>query len=845
MKRLRALPFDMHRPQVIAANATALIGVLVLLGWMLGIEYLKRVLPGMVAMNPMTALGFLLGALSLALVPRRSSQARYPRLQFPARIATAGIIFIGGARILALIGGPDLHVDQLLFSSQLDYGFRLRNVMAPNTALNFILIGSALWLLHSRSSRTSPFVTVAATVCGFESILAVIGYLYGIGAFYGLQAFIPMALPTAIAFVLLTGGVFACQANRGMFVAIAGSNVGGTMARRLLPAAILVPVVIGWLRMEGQRAGLFGGEFGVALYTVMNMLVLSALVAGNAVVLFRIDAARVEADRKLHRAHDQLERNVAARTAELSEANAELKTARAHLEARVRERTATLAQSEAKLQALLDHMNATVFMKDLQGRYQLVNRRFEQVFGLAEGSAYGKTASDLFSAEPARSSDEDDREIIATGKSLHFEKVVEQPDGAHTFLSTKFPLIDADGKVYATCGISTDITERVRSEQAVQQARDEADRASRAKSEFLSRMSHELRTPMNAILGFAQLLEQEELTTDQHESVTHIIRGGRHLLDLINEVLDIARIEAGRLALSTEPVELTAALRETIDLVRPLAADSELELTMHPFPECFVLADRQRFKQVLLNLVSNAIKYNRVGGSVTITCETGATRVRILIQDSGLGIPADQISQLFMPFERLSAERGSIEGTGLGLAVARRLVEAMKGEIGVESVEQQGSTFWIDLPLTISPLQRNDLQSADAEMADLNGAEQHSVLYIEDNLSNLRLIEQVLARRPAIELLTAMTGAEGLRAAQEKKPELILLDLNLPDLHGHEVLQRLHADKATCDIPVVVITADAMSAQRDRLLAEGALDYLTKPLNIKKFLETLDRSLAT
>ncbi len=638
--------------------------------------------------------------------------------------------------------------------------------------------------------------------------------------------------------------MLACQANRGLFVAITGTNVGGTMARRLLPAAILVPVVIGWLRIEAEHAGFFGSDIGVALYTILNMLVLSAIVAGNAVMLFRIDAARAKADAQLRRAHNQLERNVAERTAELSRANEELEAARTQLELRVRERTATLAESEAKLQAILDHTTAVIFTKDLAGRFQLVNRRFEQVFKFPSGSTCGKTAQDLFPQDSTEASDEEDRQIIATRQSLVTERVIDVNGSAHTFMATKFPLLDTQGAVYAICGIATDITERARSEQAVQQAKEQADRASRAKSEFLSRMSHELRTPMNAILGFAQLLELEQLSADQHESVSHIIRGGRHLLELINEVLDISRIEAGRLTLSNEPVELTAALRETIDLVRPLAADRDLDLRVETMPECYVLADRQRLKQVLINLVSNAIKYNRLGGSVTVRCERQTTRVRVRIEDTGLGIPAEQLSQLFTPFERLSADRGSIEGTGLGLAVARRLIEAMNGTIGVESVPGQGSTFWIEVPLTVSPLQRDDLTPDENEPAQFNENEHHSVLYIEDNLSNLRLIEQVLARRPRIELFAAVNGADGLRIARQRTPELILLDLNLPDMHGHEVLKQLHSDPRSRDIPVVVITADAMATQREKLLADGAHDYLTKPLNIKKFLETLDRALA-
>ena len=826
----------------LAALITAIVAGLVLFGWGWGVEIFKRVLPGMVAMNPTTAISFLLAAISLALVGRKPARQNRDRLLI-ARNCAGLVMFIGGVRLLAVIGGPNLRVDQLFFATKLDVGFGARNLMAPNTALNFFLVGAALILLHSRKRHGSSFASLAALVCALDSFLAILGYAYGIGGFYELRTFIPMALHTAVGFLVLAVGIMSCQPKRGLLAVLTDKTLAGLTARRMLPAAILVPAIIGWLRIEAGRRGLVDNEFGIALYTVTNMLVFGSLVAVNACLLSKSEFARMKADRRLRRVYDELETNVDERTAQLSMANEELEIARTHLEARVRERTATLAESEARLKAILDHTSTVVFLKDTAGHYLLVNKQFERLFCVSQESTRGKTAYELFDREIADSSSADDRKVLETGQQFEFEDTAEQSDGTHTYISRKFPLLDSAGNCYAVCGIATDITERARTEKALKAAKEEADRASQTKSEFLSRMSHELRTPMNAILGFAQLLELDQLTTDQHESVDHIIRGGRHLLELINEILDISRIEAGRLALSIEPVEFGEVFRETINLMGPLAADRDLRLSSSPICASYILADRQRLKQVLINLVSNAIKYNRIGGSVTIFCTAVNERLRIEIKDTGAGIPADRISELFTPFARLGAERSAVEGTGLGLAVARRLVEAMDGAIGVESASGKGSTFWIEFPITESPLIREDLVENKPAAEAIRPTEKRCVLYIEDNLSNLRLIEHVLALRPAVKLISARTAQDGLQLAEVHTPDLILLDLNLPDMHGHEVLRQLRNGPTGTDVPVIVVSADAMATQKDRLLEAGAADYLTKPLDIKKFLETLDRTL--
>jgi signal transduction histidine kinase/CheY-like chemotaxis protein len=377
-------------------------------------------------------------------------------------------------------------------------------------------------------------------------------------------------------------------------------------------------------------------------------------------------------------------------------------------------------------------------------------------------------------------------------------------------------------------------------------AEEEADRANRAKSDFLSRMSHELRTPLNAVLGFGQLLEQRVEQPPDKESVEQILKGGRHLLNLINEVLDIARIESGRLPLSPEPVRVAEAVQRVVDLARPLAIARRIEFHTEGtgLYDRYVLADSQRLQQVLLNLVSNGIKYNKEGGQITVTCQQPAPgRLRLAVADTGPGIPVALQSRLFIPFDRLGLEAEGVEGTGLGLALSKRLVEAMGGQIGLESVEGRGSVFWVEFAETGSPDLRSGLGGPPGETPTEAAERRGTILYIEDNPSNLRLVERVLAERTAVRFIPAMQGRLGLTLARQHRPDLILADLHLPDMSGEEVLREIQGDAELRDTPVIVLSADATPGQIKRLLAAGARAYLTKPLDVKELLTLIDATL--
>jgi signal transduction histidine kinase len=382
--------------------------------------------------------------------------------------------------------------------------------------------------------------------------------------------------------------------------------------------------------------------------------------------------------------------------------------------------------------------------------------------------------------------------------------------------------------------------EYIEAKQRIIVIQQEANRASEAKTEFLSRMSHELRTPLNAILGFAQLLDMDEhITSQQRGNIEHILKAGDHLLRLVDEVLDIARIESGRMTVSLEPVAVGEVVQEAIDLVLSLAARRGVAISPVACPDDLIaIADRHRLKQVILNLLSNGVKFNHSGGTVSVECSPVSDEVRIAVTDTGPGIERNDLDRLFLPFERLAAEPG-VEGTGLGLALSKRLVELMGGSIGVDSAAGAGSTFWLRLPVATEaprPVPHTPAAPVEAEVAG------RTILYVEDNLANLKLIETVLARRN-VKMVASMQGGIGVELAREHRPDLILLDLHLPDLSGIEVLAQLRSHPATREIPVIVISADATPGQLTRLKNAGASDYVTKPIDVRRFLQLVDEML--
>jgi PAS domain S-box-containing protein len=503
------------------------------------------------------------------------------------------------------------------------------------------------------------------------------------------------------------------------------------------------------------------------------------------------------------------------------------------------------AELEAALEAnqlIMDNSQDVICTIDEAGRFLSVNAACEHLWGYRADELIGREYGELVHPDDRIKSKQVEKDLRDAGKVSDFVNRYIRKDGSVVDVLWSATWSEKDRIFFC---VAHDVTDRARIEKALREAKEEADRANHAKSDFLSRMSHELRTPLNSILGFGQLLDRQSPTETQRPRIRYILSAGRHLLNLINEVLDISRIEAGTLQLSVEPVSVGEAIGEALDLMRPLAAERSIALEANCPSEtaAYVLADRQRLKQVLLNLLSNAVKYTGMEGSVTVSViDNGDGATRISVQDTGAGIAVEKLARLFTPFDRLGAEQSAVEGTGLGLALCQRLVNAMQGSIGVNSTLGSGSTFWLELPMAKSPLET--LAGTRPATTDAAGdGESRRILYIEDNFSNVTLVDQMLAERPAFELMTAMQGRVGLELARQHSPDLILLDLHLPDMPGWQVLAQLKSDHLTREIPVVIVSADATAPQIKRLLAAGARAYLTKPLDIPEFFRVLDEAL--
>ena len=529
-------------------------------------------------------------------------------------------------------------------------------------------------------------------------------------------------------------------------------------------------------------------------------------------------------------------------------------------------RQEALLKTGALQNAIFNSANFSSIATDAKGVIQIFNVGAERMLGYAAAEVMNKiTPADI----------SDPQEVIARAKALSLELGTPIMPGFEALVfkasrgiediyeltyfrkdGSRFPAVvsvtalrDAQDAIIGYLLIGTDNSARKQVELELHNAMAVAEKANLAKTEFLSNMSHELRSPLNAILGFAQLMESDATpqTASQKESTGQILQAGWYLLNLINEILDLAMIESGKLLLSLEPMSLGEVMLDCQTMIEPQAQKYGITMSFCQLEKpCFVLADRTRVKQILINLLSNAIKYSHAGGAVVVECAgTSPERIRISVKDTGPGLSPEKLAQLFQPFNRLGQEAGGKEGTGIGLVMTKRLVELMGGVIGVKSAIGVGSVFWVELIGAAEP----QLAVGAAEAAALkpahvqNDAALRTLLYVEDNPANLKLVEQLIARRPNMRLLSAGDATLGIELARDHQPEVILMDINLPGISGIGALKILREDPLTERIPVVAISANAMPHDIQKGLEAGFFRYLTKPIKVIEFMDAVDVAL--
>lgn len=530
-------------------------------------------------------------------------------------------------------------------------------------------------------------------------------------------------------------------------------------------------------------------------------------------------------------------------------------TARKQVEAEQALLDQRLRDQQFYTRSLIESNIDPLITTDPRGTISDVNHQMEMLTGRTRDELIGAPFRSCFT-EPQRAEDAITR-VLRESKVTNYELTALARDGTETVVSFNATTFhDRDRKLQGVFAAARDVTERKHFEHALQKsnvelqaAREAAEKANLAKSEFLSSMSHELRTPLNAVLGFAQLMASEvpPPAARQQRSIDQILKGGWYLLRLINEILDLAMIESGKVTMSQEPMSMSDVLQDCKGMIEPQAAKRGIAMTFPSFGNgLYIHADRTRVKQVMINLLSNAIKYNGSGGSVIVQCVAGdQDRVRVCVKDTGSGLSADQLAQLFQPFNRLGQEDGGEEGTGIGLVVTKQLVELMGGTIGVESAVGVGTVFWVEFVAAEAPALDNieEVALERRPIAAPETGEQPTLLYVEDNPANLALVEQLIGRRGDLKLLTAINAPLGIALARAYVPDVILMDINLPGMSGFGALKVLQDDPLTANIPVLALSANAVPRDIEKGLEAGFFRYLTKPIRVREFMEALDVAL--
>lgn len=758
--------------------------LIVLVGWQLEIGVLVEFLTLGVAMNPMSAASFIVLSTALAMAHRRTKTW--------GRVASICILLVLGSTVAAsrladLILGSHLQLDLLLSADSILHSKRIAR-MPSSTAMNFVVISLGMGLTLHR--RTRPIGRALSVIAIVTAAFALVGYVLHHAESPWTGIYFPMSLASALCFTSLGLGILLLRPAPVLRKVLSRHLPGAVAVRQLLPFAITFPILLSWAQRAAMEHGIDPHLMAVTT-TIVMIFVTTAMVLWTARLLFEMDRKRALAEGKMR-------------------------------------------VSEKRLRTFLDNSPALNFMKDAQGRYLYVNRQWEEEYGVLEGHAIGRTDTDLFTPEAATTARREDVAVLQSGEGLQTERQVTKGSGdvAH-FLTAKFPITDSSG-AQCLAGVALDITHRRKAEAEANAARELAEKAARAKSQFLANMSHEIRTPMNGIMGIHAMLEDTSLDAGQRKLVALARSSAQALLNVINDILDISKIEAGRMTVDRIAFSPKAVIKETLGLLGGQAVAKDLQIHSkieEGFP-AYVEGDPTRLRQVLLNLVGNAVKFTQ-GGSVCIEAErAGGDLLRFRVRDTGIGLTEEACANLFQPFYQADSSMARrFGGTGLGLAICKQLVTIMGGKMSVVSQLGQGATFSFTVLMPECAAVEHPPAIPPAAVDLEKSGEQNSlrVLLAEDSKVN-QIVAEHQIKKLGHQVHTVGDGEEALRAMESETFDLVLMDCQMPRMDGYEAATEIRRrEGGGRRIPIIAMTAHAMTGEREKCLRAGMDDYLSKP----------------
>ena len=911
-----------------------LIPSLVLIGWLFDIKLLKSILPNMVAMNPFTAVLLIFSGFSLYLIKEKNTDQK---IKIGKYIGLA-IFFISFIRLAGFNSNLDIGIDQILFGNKLQ-----GNKTSPNTTINFILIGLSLFLVDYRKKYNYVPSQMLAFLAFIISLFAIIGYLYSATSLYRLSAYSPMRFHTAITFLLLSMGVLLSRYRHGLVSVIVHKNYGGFIARRLIPIGIAVPILVGFLRLEGQKLNLYDPQFGSALGVILIISISSLLMWWTTKSLNKTDDKRKMAELALIKTKNELAENelkyrnlidnagvsmftstlngrftfVNNKASQLTGYNIEVLTGmsfsdlvegkdlekvkanyltqiqnnieethmefcihtksgdtkyveqsavilkkdnmpvgfhcvvkditqKREMESIVKKYEVKLFENQERLQAILDNTTSLIYIKDVDGKYLLTNKKFKEALNVNDETVIGKTDFDFGDIEQAQRFKASDEEVLKTLKQVELEEVIEMADGMHNILIIKFPLLNSENEIYGISGIATDITDRVTYQQQILEAKKMAEQTQAFQEQFLANMSHEIRTPMNGIKGMTDLLLKTQLNDEQKDFTKTIKRSSDSLLVIINDILDLSKIQAGKLTIEKINFNIREVLENVKGIFKYLLNEKGLilELSIHPDVPTILNGDPHRLNQILVNLLSNAIKFTASGSiDIKVSIEEKIEKEIILnftITDTGIGIEKDNLNKIFDSFAQanMSTSR-KYGGTGLGLSISRQLLELQGGKISVESEINKGSIFKFTIPYNYNQADRSRL------FIDKDSKEYHSLLngkkflVVEDNEVNQKVTRHVLQQAGGM-VDIAHNGLEAIALLEKSADyDVIIMDLQMPQMGGCEATAHIR-NVMKLSMPIIAMTANALTGEKEKCIEIGMSDYISKPFDFAFFYQRLN-----